>query len=150
MVHYKPSESHMKYSLTILILFLTVVLFGQTDNVKTECKTQFDSLSNRTVYTMVDKLPEFPGGVDSLQRFIRNNLIWPNDGADFQGSVFVSVIVETDGNLTNKTILRGIYEFADKEALRIVGKMPKWNPGKCNGKFVPVKYCIAIKFRLEN
>ncbi len=137
MVHYKTSDPTMKYSLTIFILFWTVLLIGQTDNSTTDCKTQFDSLSNRTIYTMVDKLPEFPGGVDSLHSFVRNNLIWPNDGADFQGYVYVSVIVETDGNLTNKLILRGIYEFADKEALRIVGKMPKWNPGKCNGKIVP-------------
>jgi protein TonB len=140
----------MKHSLTILLLFWTILLFGQIDNAKTECKTQFDSLSNRTVYTVVDTLPEFPGGVDSLQKYIRNNIIWPDDGADFQGFVYISVIVETDGNLTNKTIFKGIYEFADKEALRIVGKMPKWNPGKCNGKVVPVKYCIPIKFKLEN
>jgi len=140
----------MKYSLTIFILFLTVSLFGQTDNAKTECKTQLDSLSNRTIYTMVDNLPEFPGGVDSLQSFVRNNLTWPDDGPDYQGTVYVSVIVETDGDLTNKTILRGICEFADNEALRILGEMPKWNPGKCNGKVVPVKYCIPIKFKLEH
>ena len=140
----------MKYYLTSIVLLWTVFLFGQTDNVKTECKTQFDSVSNRTVYTMVDKLPEFPGGVDSLKRFVRNNLTWPDDGCDYQGTVYVSVIVETDGYLSNKTILRGICEFADKEAFRIIEKMPKWNPGKCNENVVPVKYCIPIKFKLEN
>jgi len=140
----------MKCSLTIFILFWTVLLFGQTDNSKTECNTQFDSLSNQTVYILVDNMPEFPGGVDSMKIFVTNNLIWPNDGPDFQGTVYVSVIVETNGNLTKKSILRGIYENADNEALRIIGKMPKWNPGKCNGKIVPVKYCIPIKFGIEN
>ncbi|MCX6233905.1 MAG: energy transducer TonB [Bacteroidetes bacterium] len=140
----------MKYLLTISIIFWTVLLFAQTDNAKAECKSLFDSLTNRTVYLMVDQLPEFPGGANSLKRFILNNLIWPNDGQDdFQGTVYVSVMVETDGNLTNKIILKGIYDLADKEALRIIDKMPKWKPGKCNGKVVPVKYCIPIKFRME-
>jgi len=116
----------------------------------TVCKSQFDTLTNQTVYLMVDKLPEFPGGLDSLKQFIADNLLWPNDGQDdFQGTVYVSVIVETDGNLTNKSILRGIYNLADEEALRIVDKMPKWRPGKCEGLIVPVRYCIPIKFKMQ-
>ena len=99
---------------------------------------------------MYDQLPEYPGGIDSLKVFISKNLKWPNDGQDdFQGTVIVSVIVESDGSLTNKTILRGIYDLADKEALRIIDKMPKWIPGKYEGKVVPVKYCIPIKFKME-
>lgn len=140
----------MKYLLTISILFWSVFLFAQTDYTKTACKSQFDTLTNQTVYLMVDKLPEFPGGLDSLKRFVADNMQWPNDGQDdFQGTVYVSVIVEPDGNLTNKSILRGIYNLADNEAIRIIDKMPKWRPGKCNGQIVPVKYCIPIKFKME-
>jgi TonB family C-terminal domain len=75
---------------------------------------------------------------------------WPNDGQDdFQGTVYISVIVETDGTLTNRTVLKGIYDLSDKEALRLVENMPKWKPGKCNKKIVPVRFCIPIKFRME-
>lgn len=147
MVYYKTSET-MKYILTFFILFWTVLLSAQIDISKEECKTQFDSISNQMVYTLADNLPEFPGGIDSMKRFIANNLIWPDDGANFNGTVFVSVIVESNGSLSNLRIARGIYEHADTEALRIIGKMPKWNPGKCNGEIVPVKYCIPVLFDL--
>jgi len=140
----------MKYIMTIFILFWTVLLFAQSDKVETECKTQFDSISNRIVYSMVDKLPEFPGGIDSMKVYISTNMKWPNDGQDdFQGTVYISVIVETDGTLTNRTVLKGIYDLSDKEALRLVENMPKWKPGKCNKKIVPVRFCIPIKFRME-
>jgi len=136
--------------MTIFILFWTVLLFAQSDKVETECKTQFDSISNRIVYSMVDKLPEFPGGIDSMKVYISTNMKWPNDGQDdFQGTVYISVIVETDGTLTNRTVLKGIYDLSDKEALRLVENMPKWKPGKCNKKIVPVRFCIPIKFRME-
>jgi len=76
--------------MTIFILFWTVLLFAQSDKVETECKTQFDSISNRIVYSMVDKLPEFPGGIDSMKVYISTNMKWPNDGQDdFQGTVYI-------------------------------------------------------------
>jgi len=140
----------MRYFLAISILFLTISLFAQTDSIKIVCKSQFDTLTNQTVYLMVDQFPEFPGGIDSLKIFIVDNLQWPNDGQDdFQGTVYISVIVDTNGNLSNKIILRGIYDLADNEAMRIINKMPKWRPGKCDGKVVPVKYCIPIRFKME-
>lgn len=140
----------MKYILTIFFLFFIALLFAQSNNSKIECKTQFDSISNRTIYSIVDKLPEFPGGIDTMKKYISTNIKWPNDGQDdFQGTVYVSVIVETDGTLSNITILKGIYDLSDNEALRIIENMPKWKPGKCNGQIVPVKYCIPIKFRME-
>jgi protein TonB len=139
----------MRYILAISVIFWTVIPYSQTDKTKSVCKSQIDTLTNNT-FSKYDQLPEYPGGVDSLKVFISKNLKWPNDGQDdFQGTVIVSVIVESDGSLTNKTILRGIYDLADKEALRIIDMMPKWIPGKYEGKVVPVKYCIPIKFKME-
>jgi len=131
------------------MLLWTTLLFGQARYINTECKSQFDSISNRIIYSLVDSMPEFPGGNDSLKKFILNNLIWPNDGANFIGTVFVSFVVEIDGTLTNKKILRGIYEHADEESLRIIDIMPKWIVGKCKGESVPVKYVMPIRFRIE-
>ncbi len=139
----------MKYYLTIFMLLWIVRSFSQAQNTEEKCKFYFDSISNRQIYSIVDVLPEFPGGTDSLASFIAKNLYWPNTEVDFQGKVYVSVIVETDGSLTNKLILKGIYDLADKEALKIIEKMPKWKAGKCNDKKVPVKFIIPIKFVLN-
>ena len=139
----------MKFYLTIFMLLWVVMSFSQTNKTEEKCKFYFDSISNRTIYSMVDVMPEFPGGTDSLFSFILKNLNWPNTEVDFQGKVYISLIVETDGRLTNKFILKGIEDLADKEALRIVEKMPKWEVGKCNGMKVPVKFIVPIKFELK-
>ncbi len=140
----------MRCIFTIIMFFLTSLLFGQTNNTQEKCVFIFDTISNRTIYQFVDSMPKFIGGEDSLKKFIKNNFKWPNDGdIDFQGSVYISFIVESDGSLTNKSILRGIYQHADKEAMRIINIMPKWKSGKCEGRAVPVKYYLPIKFETE-
>jgi hypothetical protein len=78
----------MKYFISIIIFFWTGLLFGQTKNIKENCKTQFDSISNRIIYLYVDSMPEFPGGIDSLKVFIGNNLMWPNTEVENISSTF--------------------------------------------------------------
>ena len=113
-----------------------------------ECVAQFDSISNRTIYRLVDSMPEFPGGIDSLFAFINNNLTYPAGDFDFEARVYVAFIVEPDGSISNKCIIRGSEELINTEALRLIDKMPKWKPGKCNDIAVPVRYIIPIRFKL--
>lgn len=138
----------MKYFCTLIIVFCTSLLFGQTKISKENCASRYDSNLHRRIYLYVDLMPEFPGGVDSLKSFIRNNLMWPNTEDDFVGKVYISVIVEADGSLTNKKVFRGIDISVDIEALNVIDKMPKWNAGKCKGKSVPVEYLIPVAFVL--
>lgn len=139
----------MKYFFSIVLLFWTILLYGQKIT-KEDCNVEYDAKIERTIYLNVDSMPEFPGGIDSLNLFINKNLTWPDDGTDFQGTVVISMIVEIDGTLTNKIVVRGIYEGSDKEALRLIDIMPKWKMGKCKGKPVPVKYLLPIKFRMDS
>ena len=132
----------------IIIIFWAGFLYGQKIST-IECISQFDSLTNRTIYLFEDSIPKFPGGIDSLTKFIEKNLKYPNDGGDFTGTVLISFIVESNGNLTNVTAYQGIYEPADKEALRVIELMPKWIAGKCKGKPVPVKIILPIRFKLD-
>jgi hypothetical protein len=141
--------NEMKYFISIALLFWTILLYGQTIT-KEDCGGQYDSKLKRTIYLIVDSMPEFPGGIDSLNSFINRNLTWPDDGTTFQGTVVISMIVEIDGTLTNKVVVRGIYEGSDKEALRLIDIMPRWKIGKCKGKAVPVKYLLPIKFRMNS
>lgn len=78
--------------------------------------------------------PEFPGGQNALVKFINQNLkITPNI-AGRNGKVFVSFIVNEDGSLTDITILKGLCDVCDENSLEVFKKMPKWIPGKLNGK----------------
>jgi len=137
----------MKYLFLISIFFYSNILLCQIGMTK-ECVAQFDSISNRTIYRLVDSMPEFPGGIDSLFAFINNNLTYPAGDFDFEARVYVAFIVEPDGSISNKCIIRGSEELINTEALRLIDKMPKWKPGKCNDIAVPVRYIIPIRFKL--
>jgi Gram-negative bacterial TonB protein C-terminal len=80
---------------------------------------------------------------------IYSNLMWPTDGGCYTGIICISVIVETDGNLTNKRIWRSIHKNADEEALKVINRMPKWIAGKCNGVKVPINLIIPIRWKLN-
>ena len=104
------------------------------------------------VYTIVEQMPEFPGGEAKLLEFIKKNTRYPQEAKDvgIQGRVFVYFVVETDGSIGDVKILRGIGGTCDEEAMRVVKSMPKWKPGKHNGEFVRVSYQIPIFFKLED
>ena len=92
--------------------------------------------------------PKYPGGTEKMFEFIADNLRWPDDDACIQGRVVVSFIVEKDGSLTDVKVVKSLDPAFDKEAVRVVKSMPKWEPGMWNGKPARVKYCIPIRFRL--
>ena len=94
--------------------------------------------------------PKFPGGPEKMFEFIADNLRWPgDDDSCIQGRVVVSFIVEKDGSLTDVKVVRSLDPSFDKEAVRIVKSMPKWEPGMWNGKPARVNYSIPIRFRLR-
>ena len=93
-------------------------------------------------------MPKYPGGTEKMFEFIADNLRWPDDDACIQGRVVVSFIVEKDGSLTDVKVIKSVDPAFDKEAVRVVKSMPKWEPGMYRGKPARVKYCIPISFRL--
>lgn len=137
----------MKKLLIITFLFCTSLLKSQT--IPQTCATYFDSIFNREIYVTVDSMPQFPGGIDSMIVFIQNNLLWPYVDYDFEGSVYISFIVEADGSITKKRVLRGIEESVDLEALKVIDKMPMWKPAECNGQAVPFRMIVPVKFKLN-
>lgn len=106
---------------------------------------------NGEVFTVVEQNPEFPGGIRELGNYLGRNIRYPSAAqrANVQGKVFVSFIVGEDGTIRDPKILKGIGFGCDEEALRITLNMPKWTPGKQNGKAVAVQYNLPIAFVLE-
>ncbi len=102
-------------------------------------------------FSWVEQMPEFPDGQTAMSKYIVNNLKYPSIARenDIQGNVLVQFVIGTDGSISKVKVARGIGGGCDEEALRVVKSMPKWRPGKQNGKTVPVLFTLPIKFRLE-
>ena len=99
------------------------------------------------VYEVVEQMPSFPGGQEALMTYINNNIKYPDEVCG-QGRVVVSFIVEKDGSITNATIRRSVDPAFDREALRVISSMPKWIPGKNNGRKVRVRFNVPVQFKL--
>jgi protein TonB len=132
----------MKYLILPLLLFISTTSFGQSsDAPKVQSK----------VFQVVEQMPEFPGGEAAMMRFIQKNIVYPDVERenDIQGRVVVGFVVDMDGNLSDVTIKKGVSTGIDKEAIRVVKLMPKFTPGKQQGKPVRVQYVLPIMFKLS-
>lgn len=103
------------------------------------------------VYTVVEEMPRFPGGEEELLKFINQGIKYPTDAQEGgkQGRVIVSFTVKKDGSVADVEVVRGVYPSLDKEAMRVIGTMPIWEPGKEKGQAVNVRYTVPITFRLQ-
>jgi protein TonB len=109
------------------------------------------SKKNQKVFDVVEQMPEFPGGMEALFKYMAENMKYPEDAKKQQveGRVLVQFIVETDGSVSNTEVLKRVFPSLDAEAVRVISGMPKWIPGKQNGKVVRVKYTIPVSFRFK-
>jgi hypothetical protein len=146
------------------LIILTIISFCFFSDLKGQTNTQnisenkncilvFDSLLNRNIYLFVDTQPEFSNGKEMLVQFIQKNLKFPSD-MEFQGSIYVTFIVETDGKLTDKRVYKKEVNNskptpAEQAALDVFDKMPNWTSGKCSGQAVPVRMYLPIKFMMK-
>jgi protein TonB len=96
-------------------------------------------------------MPSFPGGDTELMKFLGKQLIYPKFPLDngIQGTVFVTFVVNQDGSLSDIKLLNNVDKFLNEEAVRVVKKMPKWNPGKQNGNPVRVQLNLPVKFKIN-
>ena len=102
------------------------------------------------VYDIVEQMPSFPGGLEELHKWIDSNVQYPEVAwkNGIEGRVLLNFIVEKDGSLRDSIVIRSVHPMIDREALRLVGQMPKWNPGKRAGIPVRVRYFLPIKFKI--
>ena len=98
---------------------------------------------------LTEEMPEFPGGMDSLQAFLAREIQYPQVAKDngISGTVLVEFVVEEDGRVTNAVVKVPLFPECDKEAWRAVMSMPKWKPGKNMGKPVRCYYQVPIQFK---
>lgn len=104
------------------------------------------------VFSYAEEMPKFPGEDPNtaLQSYLKKNLVYPATGKECpkSGTVYVEFVIRKDGRVTDIKIVRGIPNcpaYAD-EVVRVFSSMPKWNPGKMNGKPVSVKMVMPVRF----
>ena len=104
-----------------------------------------------TVFEVVEKMPEYPGGMSAMMEFIGKNIKYPvaAQKAKIQGRVVIQFIVDKEGNIICPRVIRGADPLLDAEAIRLTTIMPKWKPGMQRGQAVNVKYTVPIMFRLQ-
>lgn len=107
--------------------------------------------SSQPIFTVVETMPQFPGGDAALLQFLAKSIKYPVIAQEngIQGRVICAFVVNRDGSIVDAEVLRGVDPSLDKEALRVINTMPKWSPGKQRGKPVRVKYTVPITFRLQ-
>ena len=103
------------------------------------------------IFTVVEKQPEFPGGMAELMKFLAKSIKYPVIAQEngIQGRVVCSFVVNRDGSIVDIQVMRGVDPSLDKEAVRVIGTMPKWKPGEQRGKPVRVRFILPVQFRLQ-
>lgn len=104
------------------------------------------------IFVAVEQSAEFPGGQAALMKWLSQNIRYPEAAQqnDIQGRVIVKFVVEKDGSIGQASIVKGVDKDLDREALRVVKKMPKWQPGKNNGVAVRSYFNLPVTFKLQN
>ncbi|MBB1550739.1 MAG: energy transducer TonB [Prevotella sp.] len=132
----------MKKLLFILILGFTTLTTARAQNTDTPCGK---------VFHVVEQMPQFPGGPAAMMKFIADSLRYPSVACEnrIEGRVVVQFVVDCEGNIVNPLVVRSVDPLLDREAIRLVKLMPKWIPGKQNGKPVSLIYCVPVIFKLH-
>ena len=103
------------------------------------------------VYEKCEVLPEYPGGIQAMMKFIGKNQKYPAEAVKRgeQGRVVVSFVVEKDGSLTDIEVTKHATPTLDAAAVETVKKMPKWKPGTHKGKKVRVQFALPISYKIN-
>ncbi|WP_304264656.1 M56 family metallopeptidase [Phocaeicola plebeius] len=170
MMNKKKSNAagHIKYALFVLPAFALLVAgniscsqdASQTEDAKEEVvapvspeakEAPADSTAKEDVFMVAEQMPEYPGGMKEMLKFLQENVKYPENAMknNVQGRVIVQFVVEKDGTPTEFKVLRSVDPDLDAEALRVMKAMPKWKPGMQKGQVVRVKFTVPVSFKLQ-
>ena len=142
----------MKKYLNAMLLCLALLSAGNIWGAKpVVTDASADAAQADEVLEVSEKMPQFPGGQSGLYRYLSENVRYPYyaEQKRIQGKVIVQFVVDKDGSVTDVKIEKSVHKSLDKEAVRVVKKMPKWIPGEQDGKPVRVLYHMPVNFSLH-
>lgn len=132
----------------VIVLIALVAVFGFTT---ASAQKTVISQKNEKVFDVVEQMPEYPGGMQALFEFLKENIKYPEDAQKqkVEGRVLAKFVVETDGSISNIEVVKHAFPSLDAEAVRVIQAMPNWTPGKQKGQAVRVKFVVPINFNLK-
>ena len=135
----------MKLPFIVFAALVTTGSFGQTTSTP---KKEHQRVKSGFGVTVVQSQPEFPGGQDSLDSFLRNNLVYPQQAKlnGIHGRVYIGYLIDKTGKIKNVRVLSGVNDELNNEALRVVQLFPDWKPGSKGGTAVDVQYILPLDF----
>ena len=135
---------------TIKVNGQEIKVVEQDDIVTMEGEVDQDQ-AKEEAFDVVEEMPEFPGGPKALMDYLMTNVKYPKTAfdANIQGRVIAQFVVDKEGSVRDAHIVKSVDPALDAEALRVINNMPKWRPGRQNGKVVNVKYTIPVSFSLD-
>lgn len=135
-------KTRKNVSLKVALMMLVLLFSFMTSTAQTK--------KNDMVFDVVEVMPQFPGGQIAMLQYLMKNIKYPEQAMKegIQGRVAVSFIVEKDGSISNVKPVLSVHPLLNKEAVRVVKSMPKWSPGKHNGKPVRVRFNLPVMFKL--
>lgn len=150
----------------VALIFTLVFTFSISENViaQTEIdnssevevavqveKATIPNQQDAPIFTVVEKMPEYPGGKEAMIKYLSTNIKYPEEARKngVSGKVYVTFIIEKNGKVNDVRVLRGVSEELDKEAVSVISQMPDWNPGMQKGQAVRVQYNLPIQFHLD-
>lgn len=103
------------------------------------------------VYTVVEQMPSFPGGEDALLKYIGSHIKYPSVAIEqgIQGMVMLRFVVNPDGHVGEVQVLKSLDPYCDREAKRVIQSLPKFIPGKQQGRAVAVWYTCPVRFQID-
>lgn len=136
-------KTRKNVSLKVALMMLVLLFSFMTSTAQTK--------KNDMVFDVVEVMPQFPGGQIAMLKYIMENIKYPKQAMKegIQGRVTVRFIVEKDGSISDVKPILSVHPLLNKEAVRVVESMPKWSPGKQNGKPVRVRFNIPVMFKLN-
>lgn len=136
-------KTRKNVSLKVALMMLVLLFSFTTSTAQTK--------KNDMLFSVVEVMPQYPGGQIAMMKYIMENMKYPEQAMKkgIQGRVTVRFIVEKDGSISDVKPIHSVHTLLDKEAVRVVKSMPKWSPGKQNGKPVRVQLIVPIMFKLN-
>ena len=157
----------MKITTTLIAMLLAWPLMGQAAigsmaaegnrnatavkaDTTTTATNQQKATDEKHIFSNPETMPQFPGGTKALAKYLSTKIKYPQEArkAGAQGRVILSFIVGADGSISNVKPIKSVHPALDAEAIRVIKAMPKWTPGRQNGKNVRVKYTIPVNFKM--
>lgn len=119
--------------------------------VPNEAVGTFAPSEGEDAFDVVEEMPEFPGGPQAMMDYLMKNVCYPKTAfdANIQGRVIAQFVVDKEGTIRGAHVVKSVDPALDAEAVRVINSMPKWKPGRQNGKVVNVKYTIPVNFQLQ-